>query len=96
MLQAVFATQLLYVLGNCSVKLSILERFRRITGSKERFQYHIVLLMALTIIFSTASFLLLVLSCTPVSLVRDPVAQAEYPARCKTVQPFFSAMAIIK
>jgi hypothetical protein len=98
MIQAIFATRLLYVLGNCLVQCSILKRYRQI-HAKRSFRNAVTFLIILTTLRSMASFLLLLLSCRPLSLLWDPVAQVEHPGRClgiKTLQRFFFGMGIVK
>ncbi|KAH5618570.1 hypothetical protein HBI23_246850 [Parastagonospora nodorum] len=96
MLQANFATRLLYALGNCLVKASVLERYRQI-NIKQWYRCTVVLLMAVTAAFSIAAFLLLLFSCTPPSLFWDLEGQAEHAGKCftmKTQQTLFNVIGI--
>ncbi|KAH6131736.1 hypothetical protein HBI68_256010 [Parastagonospora nodorum] len=98
MLQANFATRLLYALGNCLVKASVLERYRQI-NIKQWYRCTVVLLMAVTAAFSIAAFLLLLFSCTPPSLFWDLEGQAEHAGKCftmKTQQTLFNVIGIFK
>jgi hypothetical protein len=98
MLKANLATRLLYVVGICLVKFSILVFYHKMDPRRTT-RWIVHFLMAFVAALSIVTFFVLLFVCTPPSLFWNPAAQAAHPEKClkqTTQQMFFNINGIMK
>ena len=90
--QAVLTTELLYTPASTTIKFSIILLYRRLFPSK-RFRIVLWSITGFLIIFALAQMLSVVIQCTPVAALWNPMAHAG--ARCVNYTPALILFAVV-
>lgn len=96
MLQATYATRLLYVTSVFFVKMSLLVFYLRL-DQRQKMRWLVYFLMLSVTIFSIASFFVLTFSCTPPSMFWDTTGTVRgHCMSAESQQLFYNSNGIIK